>query len=76
MRCDYRIPFFIIVRTLILKGMVEEGFHTASGIYDLCFRVIGLQYQTPEAIYAKNYYRAIGYMRPLAIWAIHWALER
>lgn len=56
--------------------MEAEGFRTASGIYETCCHEIGLQYQTPEAIYAKDFYRAIGYMRPLAIWAMQWNLMK
>jgi non-lysosomal glucosylceramidase len=52
-----------------------EGFHTAQGIYDSCWLKIGLQYQTPEAIYRRRFYRAIGYMRPLAVWSMQWSLD-
>ncbi|VDO82617.1 unnamed protein product [Haemonchus placei] len=57
------------------EGKQQEGFHTARGIFETCWNRAGLQYQTPEAIYEKKHYRAIGYMRPLAIWAMHHALE-
>ncbi|KAK6755400.1 hypothetical protein RB195_014021 [Necator americanus] len=60
---------------LIAKGKRKEGFDTARGIFETCWNRVGLQYQTPEAIYEEKYYRAIGYMRPLAIWAIHHALQ-
>jgi len=61
---------------LIQKGKLQEGFDTAWGSYDACFNRLGLQYQTPEALYEHKFYRAIGYMRPLSIWAMQWALER
>ncbi|KHJ75437.1 hypothetical protein OESDEN_24947 [Oesophagostomum dentatum] len=60
---------------MIAKGKWEEGFDTARGIVESCWQRMGFQYQTPEAIYEQKYYRAIGYMRPLAIWAIQHALE-
>ena len=33
-------------------------------------------FQTPEAWNNKDQYRSICYMRPLAIWAMQWALTR
>lgn len=59
-----------------LQGAVQRGFDTAWGCYDGCFNRFGLQYQTPEALYEQRFYRAIGYMRPLSIWAMQWALIR
>lgn len=57
----------------IFQGMVEEGFRTAEGVYRTVYESIGLGYETPEAIYENKHYRAIGYMRPLSIWAIQHA---
>lgn len=36
---------------------------------------LGYAFQTPEAWDRFGRYRAIGYMRPLAIWALQWALQ-
>ncbi|VDK47789.1 unnamed protein product [Gongylonema pulchrum] len=55
---------------------MQRGFETAWGCYDACYNRFGLQFQTPEALYEKRYYRAIGYMRPLSIWAIQWTLVK
>lgn len=33
-------------------------------------------FQTPEAWNTYDEYRSLGYMRPLAIWAMQWALTR
>ncbi|KAL6741732.1 hypothetical protein Aduo_014959 [Ancylostoma duodenale] len=60
---------------MIAKGKRSEGFDTARGMFEKCWNRLGLQYQTPEAIYEEKYYRAIGYMRPLAVWAIQHALD-
>ncbi|KRX92580.1 Non-lysosomal glucosylceramidase [Trichinella pseudospiralis] len=60
---------------MISEGFVEQGFSTASGIYKSCFESFGMHYQTPEALYEKKWFRAIGYMRPLSIWAIQWYLD-
>lgn len=61
---------------MIQEGEVQRGFDTAWGCYDACYNRCGLQYQTPEALYEHRFYRAIGYMRPLSIWAMQWALEK
>ena len=58
------------------QGMVEEGFRTAYGAHHVCWDVLGLQFQTPEAYTQGHGYRSLAYMRPLAIWAIQWALEK
>jgi len=62
--------------TMIQEGMVEEGFRTAYGAYHVCWDVLGLHFQTPEAYTQNKGYRSLAYMRPLAIWAIQWALEK
>ena len=59
----------------LLQGMIKEGFQTASGIYHTCYEQAGLGFQTPEGILLRRAYRSSGYMRPLAIWAMQWALE-
>ncbi|CAD5208905.1 unnamed protein product [Bursaphelenchus xylophilus] len=66
----YSLASFFIQQNQLMKG-----FETASGCYDACFNRFGLQYQTPEALYRKRFYRAIGYMRPLAIWSMYTALK-
>ena len=60
---------------MISKGMVEEGMKTAQGIYKTVYETIGLGFETPEALYERKHYRAIGYMRPLSIWAMNIALS-
>lgn len=58
---------------MIHEGMIKEGFKTAEGVYRTVYEKIGMGFETPEALYENKFYRAIGYMRPLAIWAIHLA---
>ncbi|GMR52514.1 hypothetical protein PMAYCL1PPCAC_22709, partial [Pristionchus mayeri] len=67
---------YAVAAFMIQQGDYQRAFDTAWGTYDACFNRFGLQYQTPEALYEKKFYRAIGYMRPLAVWAMQWALER
>uniref|UniRef100_A0A1L8E229 Non-lysosomal glucosylceramidase n=1 Tax=Nyssomyia neivai TaxID=330878 RepID=A0A1L8E229_9DIPT len=61
---------------MIHEGMFEEGFATAGGLYKTLSERIGMNFETPEALYAERYYRAIGYMRPLSIWGMQMAWER
>ncbi|CAI5438638.1 unnamed protein product [Caenorhabditis angaria] len=67
---------YAVASFLIQQNEIEKGFKTASGCYLTCFERLGLQYQTPEAIYETKFYRAIGYMRPLSIWAMQWSLKK
>ncbi|XP_038074179.1 non-lysosomal glucosylceramidase-like [Patiria miniata] len=64
-----------LAASMIQEGLVKEGFQTASGIYHTCYERAGLGFQTPEAILLRQVHRSTGYMRPLAIWAMQWALE-
>ncbi|KAK8567784.1 hypothetical protein V6N12_006357 [Hibiscus sabdariffa] len=41
-----------------------------------CYSVNSYSFQTPEAWNTHDQYRSILYMRPLAIWAMQWALSR
>ncbi|GFS14377.1 non-lysosomal glucosylceramidase [Elysia marginata] len=58
------------------SGLIEEGFQTAYGAYHTCWDILGLHFQTPEAYTVNKGYRSLAYMRPLAIWAIQWAVEK
>ncbi|PVD19748.1 hypothetical protein C0Q70_20239 [Pomacea canaliculata] len=67
---------YALAANMIQMGMTEEGFQTAWGSYHVCWEWLGLQFQTPEAYTTNCSYRSLGYMRPLAIWAMQWALEK
>ena len=64
-----------VASLMLSKEMTKEGMKTAEGIYNTVYNTIGLGFETPEAIYEKKHYRAIAYMRPLSIWAMHIALN-
>ncbi|KAK6037033.1 hypothetical protein COOONC_25462 [Cooperia oncophora] len=66
---------YSVASFMIAKKLRNYGFDTARGVYEMCWNRAGLQYQTPEAVFERKHYRAIGYMRPLAIWAMHHVLE-
>ncbi|KAG2556731.1 hypothetical protein PVAP13_8NG192000 [Panicum virgatum] len=68
---------YALAATMIQEGMVKQGFKTAEGIYHAAWSPEGLGYsfQTPEAWNNDDEYRSLCYMRPLAIWAMQWALS-
>ncbi len=67
---------YALASLMIVYGMKEEGFRTAEGIYRTAWEKMGYWFQTPEAWDEKGRYRALSYMRPLAIWAIEWAINK
>lgn len=67
---------YAVAAAMIQEGLVDEGFKTASGIYNTCFERLGMGFQTPEAIIANGNFRSLAYMRPLSIWAMQWALKK
>eukprot|EP01018_Ginkgo_biloba_P010207 Gb_33022 [translate_table: standard] len=68
---------YAVAATMVHEGMVEQAFKTAQGIFAAGWSENGLGYsfQTPEAWNADGQYRSLCYMRPLAIWAMQWALS-
>ncbi|KAK3097227.1 hypothetical protein FSP39_007733 [Pinctada imbricata] len=67
---------YSLAASMIQEGLIEEAFQTAWGAYHVCWEWYGLAFQTPEAYMIDKHYRSLGYMRPLAIWAMQWALEK
>lgn len=59
----------------IFEGMNEKAWTIVEGMYSLLYDRLGLAFQTPEALFETNTYRSLGYMRPLAIWSIQYALD-
>jgi non-lysosomal glucosylceramidase len=58
------------------RGMDDAAWATAYGIYRVTYETKGLWFRTPEAWDAEGNFRAQLYMRPQAIWAMQWALDR
>jgi non-lysosomal glucosylceramidase len=56
--------------------MDKQAWRTAQGIAGMTYRDLGFWFQTPEAWDYSGDYRALGYMRPLAIWAMWWTWDR
>ncbi|XP_032592367.1 non-lysosomal glucosylceramidase isoform X1 [Drosophila grimshawi] len=67
---------YALAATMIQEGMFEEAFQTAGGMYKTISQRIGMNFETPEALYGEKRYRSIGYMRPLSIWSMQVAWER
>ncbi|CAF4096168.1 unnamed protein product, partial [Rotaria magnacalcarata] len=61
--------------TMIMENLNYEAFLTSEGIYNTCYNIAGLAFQTPEALTSNSCFRSCGYMRPLSIWAIQKAIE-
>lgn len=68
---------YAVAAAMIQEGMSETAFKTAEGIHETAWSHEGLGYsfQTPEAWTPNGQYRSLQYMRPLAIWAMQWALS-
>lgn len=60
-------PYFIHVNTLYGAPLSSSLTFSSGNSYS---------FQTPEAWDINDQYRALGYMRPLAIWAMQWALSK
>ena len=57
------------------KSFLSMGFTTAKGIHDAGWQEFGYQFATPEAWEQSGNFRSQGYMRPLSIWAMQFALQ-
>lgn len=60
---------------MVFEGMSEQAWATINGMYSLCYNKLGLAFQTPEALMKNNVFRSLGYMRPLCIWSIQYAID-
>lgn len=60
----------------VFEGMSEKAWTIVEGMYSLLYDRLGLAFQTPEALFETTTFRSLGYMRPLAIWSIQYALDK
>ncbi|GAB2283921.1 hypothetical protein Dimus_018403 [Dionaea muscipula] len=69
---------YSLAASMIQEGLVDTAFETASGVYETAWseRGLGYSFQTPEGWNTNDQYRSLCYMRPLAVWAMQWALSR
>ncbi|GLJ21298.1 hypothetical protein SUGI_0391310 [Cryptomeria japonica] len=65
-----------VAAAMLHAGMEHQAFNTAEGIFYTGWSEDGFGYwfQTPEGWTVDGHYRSLIYMRPLAIWAMQWAL--
>lgn len=75
-QCIDRVYMYMYILLFCWQGLLDQAFQTAWGAYHVCWEWYGLAFQTPEAYMTDNIYRSLGYMRPLAIWSMQWALEK
>jgi non-lysosomal glucosylceramidase len=67
---------YAVAASMIYEGLDKEAFNTARGVYHMAYDELGYAFQTPEAWDGTGNQRALGYARPLAIWAMLWAWQR
>ena len=67
---------YALAAAMIYEGLDKEAWNTAKGVYQIAYNEMGYGFQTPEAWNWTGDNRALGYMRPLAVWAILWAWQR
>ncbi|HVO69152.1 MAG TPA: glycoside hydrolase family 116 protein, partial [Aggregatilineaceae bacterium] len=65
---------YMLAAHMLYRGLDEEAWGSAFGVYQQVYETGGLWFRTPEAWDAKGNFRASMYMRPLAIWAMQTAL--
>lgn len=58
------------------RELVGMAYNTSRGIHDAGWQDFGYWFATPEAWFRNGNYRSMGYMRPLAIWAMQYAIEK
>jgi non-lysosomal glucosylceramidase len=54
----------------------DAAFGTIKGMWLSGWNELGYWYATPEGWEASGNYRSLGYMRPLSIWAMQYAIEK
>lgn len=69
---------YAVAASMIHEGLIDMAFKTAGGVHEVAWAKEGFGYsfQTPEGWSVEGKYRSLGYMRPLAIWAMQWALTQ
>lgn len=63
---------YALASAMLARGLEEEAWRTAWGIYHITYEEKGYWFRTPEAWDRQGNFRASMYLRPGAIWAIEW----
>ena len=66
---------YALAACLFGRGMIDEAWRTAWGAQNVTYNR-GFWFRTPEAYDVDGNYRASLYLRPLAIWALEYAVRR
>lgn len=66
---------YALAAAMIHEGMLDQAFRAAEGVFIAGWSDLGYWFQTPEAWTMDGYFRSLAYMRPLAIWAMQWAID-
>ncbi len=61
---------YALASAMLARGLEEEAWRTAWGIYHITYEEKGYWFRTPEAWDRQGNFRASMYLRPGAIWAI------
>lgn len=64
-----------VAALMIHEGLYNEAFALAGNMYNTLSYEMGMSFEVPEALVQNGSHRAIGYMRPLSIWAMYHALN-
>ena len=67
---------FAVASHMMLEGMRDEAFDIVEGVAEGIYREFGFWFNTPEAWLIDGSFRSLGYMRPLCVWAVQWAVDR
>ncbi|KAL3515755.1 hypothetical protein ACH5RR_022657 [Cinchona calisaya] len=69
---------YAVAAAMIHEDLMDLAFKTAGGIHEVGWsnEGFGYSFQTPEGWSVEGKYRSLGYMRPLGIWAMQWALTQ
>lgn len=66
---------YMLAAHMLRRGLTEQAWDTAFGVYHVVYEQHALWFRTPEAWNENGDFRASMYMRPLSIWAMEAALK-
>ncbi len=64
---------YALASMMLNRGLRDEAWKTAYGVYHVTYEKYGYWFRTPEAYDETGNFRATMYLRPLSIWAIDMA---
>jgi len=67
---------FAVAAHMVLAGLDSAGLDTVGAFVHHLHSDLPYLFNTPEALDGADRYRSLSYMRPLAIWAVQWAVDQ